>query len=175
MNHTHTFVPALSCVMKLSRLQLYILGLIVFFLPIVIYKWVWLSKARPTTGRVLYIDEPRRRSYGNTYPVIEYSAEGKRFLFRGRYNSPHQPGDSLSILYMPGNPKNKRLNTFWSIWIDVVLLNGFILILWTFLFLKGIIVGKKFGISKKGIKVLKEEDPIPYAEIVPPEDQRFLN
>ena len=160
--------------MKLSRFQLYISGLIVFFLPMIIYKGVWLFKARATTGRVLYIDEPRRRIYGNTYPVIEYSAEGKTFLFRGRYNSPHQPGDSLSILYMPGNPKNKRLNTFWSCWIDVVLLNGFILILWTFLFLKGIVEGKKFRISKSGIKVLKEEVPIPYAEIVPPEDQKLL-
>jgi hypothetical protein len=160
--------------MKLNRFQLYILGLIVFSLPMIIYKWVWLSKARETVGRVLYIDEPRRRNFGNTYPVIEYYAEDKRFLFRGRYNSQHQPGDSLPILYMPGNPKNKRLNTFWSCWIEVVLLNGFIMILWTFLFLKGIIEGKNFWISKKGINVLKEEDPIPYAEIVPPQDQKLL-
>jgi hypothetical protein len=161
--------------MKLNRFQLYISGFLVFSLPMIIYKWVWLSKAKEIIGQVLYIDEPRRRSYGNTYPVIEYFAEGKRFLFRGRYNSPHQPGDSLSILYIPGNPKNKRLNTFWSCWIDVVLLNGFILILWTFLFLKGIIVGKKFVISKKGIAILKEEDHIPYAEIVPSQDQKYLN
>ena len=48
------------------------------------------------------------------------------------------------------------------------------MILWTFLFLKGIIEGKNFWISKKGINVLKEEDPIPYAEIVLPQDQKLL-
>jgi hypothetical protein len=138
--------------MKLTRLQLYFLGLLLLLLPLIVYKLIWLKRSVITRGVVLDVYETRR--YRNTYPRIQFNTYNNTVTFSGHYNSPYEPGDSLDIRYIPSNPTNYSIDTFWNIWIVVIIINGMLFVFWSFLFLKNVIPQGQFLISSQGIKKL---------------------
>jgi hypothetical protein len=154
--------------MKLSRIQFYFFGLLILIAPYTIYKIIWISQSEITVGVVKNIYSTRRSSI--TYPRIAFSTGSQLHTFSGYSNSDYEPGDSVSIRYIPYFPTSHSINTFWNLWAMVFIINGIIILFWTFLFVRQVITGKSFIITKKGIRVPIQPNMFRIMFIVPKEE-----
>jgi hypothetical protein len=140
--------------MKLSRIQLLFLGFIIFLAPFVIYRLIWLTRSSKTKEVVLYIKETMFTRPSQTYPVIQFETNQYTVTVSGHYNAPYEEGDSVRLRYIPSNPTNFKVDTFWNCWVDVFIWAGFLLLLASFLLVRNIIPRKNFILNKRGISQL---------------------
>jgi len=143
--------------MILSRFEFYLFGLFIIFSPLVIYKVIWIGRSVTTTGTIISVTSKKsfRKSPRIVNLVIQFKAGDKKITFTGRYGAPFEIGDQLPIRYIPGNPINCRINKLWNCWAEVIIVNGFFLLLWSFLFFRNVISGHRFLITKRNIKKIE--------------------
>lgn len=56
-------------------------------------------------------------------PVIRFqdqSAMDVEFVAPGSNPASYDVGDSVDVVYQPGDPQNARINSFWSLWIGSI-------------------------------------------------------
>lgn len=97
---------------------------------------VFVARAEPVAGTVvdyaveqnaitfLQGGEPTGLLY---YPIVEYAAGGteQRVTGRtGRTSRTWEPGERLTVLVAPGDPRNARINTVFGVWGSAIILGG---------------------------------------------------
>jgi hypothetical protein len=141
--------------MNFNRIQLLLIIFAVLLLPFIIYRLMWLHRSVVTKGVVLYINHTVIIRTRQTYPVIQfYTPEKDTLTVTGHYNEPYEEGDSIQLRYIPSNPRNYRVDTFWNCWIEIILWAGFLVLFGSFLLIRDIVPNKQFTITIKGIKQL---------------------
>jgi hypothetical protein len=119
--------------MSFTRIQLLLIFFAILLLPVIAFRLVWLRRSVVTKGVVLYFNQTvftRPRQY---YPVIQfYTADNDTVTVRGHYNAPYEEGDSVQLRYIPSNPRNYRIDSFWNCWIETVLWAGFLVLFGSF-------------------------------------------
>ena len=89
--------------------------------------------AMPTVGKVVDIRVTDSGDGPNQFPIVEFTAaQGETVQFEGiSTNPPPIHGEQVPVLYSPKDPKNARINTFFSRWIFPVVFTpvGLILLL----------------------------------------------
>ena len=138
--------------MKLTRIQLLFIGFILLLSPLVVYRVIWLKRSNVTKGVVLYINQTAFTRPSQTYPVIQFKTEEYTVKVTGHYNSPYEEGDSVRLRYIPSNPTNYKIDTFWNCWIDVIIWAGFLLLFGSFLLVRSIIPNKSFILTNGRFK-----------------------
>ena len=118
--------------MRLSKWQIFILGLVlilsVFYFP----RLYWLGKSKRTIATVLYIEETHRSR--QTYPVFEYYTVDSRVVSRGSYNLPYNDADSVVVLYNPDDVLEVKVDDFKGHWIDRIMWLVPVLFVWILIF-----------------------------------------
>lgn len=141
--------------MKLNRSQFYAFLLVVFLLPLILYKLFWISSSETALGKVLSTGYIKSRSQGyQKFPVVIFETKEDTIQFNASYNLPFQPGDDFPVRYSLNNPKDARLNTFWGCWIETVIICGVLFLALTIIFIsKGLIPrNKSIHLTLMGIK-----------------------
>lgn len=94
-------------------------------LPLLIGKLIWISKTKTTTGVMSF------EGMGNagdmlpaTYAVFYFEHDADTTWFNSSANTSYKPGDLVPVRYNAANPDDARLNTFFSIWLGILLGGG---------------------------------------------------
>ena len=86
-----------------------------------------LSNSRKTFGRIIDIEEEKRRNGGYMYsPVIKYkSVTGDEYIYDSNtktgYTS-YKIGQEIELIYDKNNPQNARVNSFLDIWFLTIIM-----------------------------------------------------
>lgn len=86
-----------------------------------------LSNSHKTIGKIIGIEEERRRNGGYMYsPVIKYkSVTGDEYVYRSTtktgYTS-YKIGQQIELIYDKSNPQNARVNSFLDIWFLTIIM-----------------------------------------------------
>ncbi|MBZ5855584.1 DUF3592 domain-containing protein [Flavihumibacter profundi] len=88
----------------------------------------------------------------STYPVISFSSTGKDTVwFNGQDDLVYTPGQPVPVRYLQHDPTDARINTLYSLWIDVLIIAGVPCLMVLLIYLHRSIFpkGTKFLIGKK--------------------------
>jgi hypothetical protein len=137
--------------MKLTKWQLYFLGMLVIMLPFLLMRMSWLNSSIKTKAVVLYIEETRLRKGGpQTYPVFRYYTEDDyKITSAGNYNLDYKEGDSVNIRYDPKENTSFKVDTLWGCWKDLMYYFSPILLFVTMIFCARDIVPKLIYLKRK--------------------------
>ncbi len=86
-----------------------------------------LSNSHKTLGKIVGIEEERRRNSGDMYsPVIKYkSISGDEYVYHSStktgYTS-YKIGQEIELIYDKNNPQNARVNSFLDIWFLTIIM-----------------------------------------------------
>jgi hypothetical protein len=101
----------------MSRTKFFLALFSLLVVPLLSYKVIWLLQSRKTSG--IFAFEGRGNALDQMrFPYSDiYFKNGKDTIwFKGPGNLDLQPGATVSIRYLPGNPSQAKLDTFKAIW-----------------------------------------------------------
>ena len=121
--------------MKKLRILIYVfLGVGALMLLVALLLWNntrrFIANADTAQGRVIELIEVRDKDDGSiSYkPVVTYeAANGKSITFTASFSSkpaPYDVGESVEVLYAPGDPQEARIRGFSSLWLGPTILGG---------------------------------------------------
>lgn len=92
---------------------------ILFVLPFIVYKLVWIALAESTTGTMCFAGKSLNGQFSSEYPVIKFTSTGKdTIFFNGEEGVQLQIGEKVPILFHRNNPTGARVESFQGMWID---------------------------------------------------------
>ncbi len=108
--------------MILSRNQFFLLLFLISVIPFYAFKINWLAQSELTNGRMWfrgYTLEP----LGNisAHLVIKYKVGNDSLDFAATNDAEMNEEDIVSVRYQTNNPKDAKINSFKSIWLDSIL------------------------------------------------------
>ena len=108
--------------MLLSRNSFFLLLTFLFLLPLVLYKLLWLSGTKETTGTMYFTGHGNLGSVLgiSTYPVIWFKSGKDTVFFNGNVNIPLKSDEKVSVRYKVNNPSDAKVNSFVCIWGDTL-------------------------------------------------------
>lgn len=154
--------------MRLSKTKAYIIGLLLLIIPFLVYNLIWLAGTKKVNATVIAINKAsgslgitanKRYTSTSTYPVYEYIVGDHIYRRAGHDNMPSKAGDTVTLRYKVSDPLKARLNTFWGLWLQVIIWSGVLILLWSMVFLHRKIIPPRsvIHISSAGIKIIPPE------------------
>ena len=108
--------------MILTRNQFFLLLSIIFIMPVLVPKLIWIASSRKTIGEMRFVGHGNLGSaLGiSTYPVIRFAIGNDTIYFNGNINLNIRPGDKIDVRYQKNNPSDAKVNSFSCIWADAI-------------------------------------------------------
>lgn len=107
--------------MLLSRNQFFLALLVLFTIPVIIPKLIWLTKSKSTTGKVWFTGRTIELDGSITSHLVILFIAGKDSInFEAPQNLPYKEGAAVPVRYQSGDPSDARVNTFLRIWGDTI-------------------------------------------------------
>ena len=108
--------------MIFSRKSFFLWLSLLFLLPLILYKLLWLSGTKETTGTMYFTGHGNLGSVLgiSTYPVIWFKSGKDTIFFNGNVNIPLKMDEKLSVRYKVDNPSDAKVNSFTCIWGDTL-------------------------------------------------------
>ena len=135
--------------MRLTKWQLYFLGVLLLALPLIIIRIHWLNTSVKTKAVVLYYDKIRIRKSTQRYPVFQYETKDHIITVNGNYNLPFVAGDSVNIRYNPRDEVKYKIDTPWDCWKDLIIYPAPFLLFITMIFFAKDIIPPTIFLFKK--------------------------
>lgn len=134
--------------------------LVLFFVPFFIPRLIWLQQSRPVTGSVSFTGKDQAGQFVHTYAVITFRVNDSLYWFNGPDNMLYPEGTPIQVLYQPARPADARINSFLSVWGDLLVYTGipFLLILILYIHPQIIPWGSRIRFSSRS----------PYLTLFPP-------
>lgn len=127
---------------------------ILFFLlltPFLVYRLNWILGSTTTTGKMRFMGKTISGQISSVYPVISFYGGTDTVWFNGEGDNELQPGESVSVRFQKKDVHDARINTFFGIWMDLIIIAGVPSLMLLLIYLhKGIFpAGTKFLVGKK--------------------------
>jgi hypothetical protein len=108
--------------MTLSRHTFFLLLAMLLLMPLVLYKVIWLTGTRETTGTMYFTGHGNLGSVLgiSTYPVIWFASGKDTIFFNGNVNVSLKQNEKVSVRYKTDNPSDAKINSFICIWGDTL-------------------------------------------------------
>ncbi|MGN6491277.1 MAG: DUF3592 domain-containing protein [Agriterribacter sp.] len=111
--------------MTLKRNHFFLLLAVLALSPAIIVKLVWIFSAHTAHAKMAFAGKEISGQLVKNYSVMFFSTTGKDTVFFNTGDQElYEPGQVLPILYQPDEPTDARVNRFWSIWLDTVVIAG---------------------------------------------------
>ena len=108
--------------MTLSRHTFFLLLSLLLLMPLVLYKVIWLTGTRETTGTMYFTGHGNLGSVLgiSTYPVIWFRSGKDTIFFNENVNVSLKQNEKVSVRYRTDNPSDAKINSFICIWGDTL-------------------------------------------------------
>lgn len=127
--------------MVFTRTTFFVLLVLLLLMPVIGSRLWWLASARKARATTAFAGKEISGQLVRNYSVMMFSVSGSDTVFFNTGNEEiYQPGSVLPILYQPKDPTNARVNRFWSIWMDSIVIGGVLASIWLIVFLHPAIV-----------------------------------
>ena len=122
--------------MILKRRSFFTLLVILILLPVIAVKLWWLFSAKSAHAKMAFAGKEISGQLVRNYSVMFFSVTGKDTVFFNTGDQElYEPGQILPILYQPDEPSDARVNSFWSIWLDTIVIAGVLAVILLIVFL----------------------------------------
>lgn len=115
--------------------NLFFTFLLMLLLPFFVPRIVWLMRSRAVTGSVSFTGKDQAGQFVHVYAVVTFRANDSLFWFNGPDNMLYEEGTPLPVLYQPDHPADARINSFLSVWGDLLVYTGIPLLLLLILYI----------------------------------------
>ena len=122
--------------MIFSRTKFFILLTLLVLSPVIGVKLWWLVSARKANAKMAFAGKEISGQLVRNYSVMMFSVTGTDTIFFNTGDQElYQPGQVLPVLYQPDEPSDARVNRFWSIWQETVVIGGVLAVIILIVFL----------------------------------------
>ncbi len=107
--------------MIISKNKFFLLLVVIFILPFVLYKIFWLANAEKTIGEMRFFGRTIEVQGTSEHAVFKFTTGKDTIFFNGNFDLVYKTGEPVSIRYQKNNPRDARVNSFAGTWLDTVL------------------------------------------------------
>lgn len=107
--------------MIISKTQLLLLACVIFILPFLLYKIIWLGTSTRTTAKMCFMGRTLEVQGTSDHAVYSFTIGEKKIFFNASFELDARPGEIVAIRYQKNNPGDAKVNSFSSIWLDTIL------------------------------------------------------
>ncbi len=128
--------------------------------------WFYLDTAKFIRGSQeaegMVVELETHGSSGERYyhPVVEFTTpEGERVRFVSSFGSrppAYDVGESVTVLYPEGSPREAKIKSFWSLWLGTVIAGG----LGVLFFVIGLVMAVVFGAGRRHRRLVQTGVPV---------------
>ncbi len=104
--------------MLLCRNQFFLFLLLIFVMPIIAWKLVWLARSERSWGIMCFTGGTLTALGTSQHPVILFKAGNDSVFFNANSNFSFKPGEKVAVRYHKEAPREARVDTPISIWGD---------------------------------------------------------
>ena len=137
--------------MLLNKNQFF--GILFFLLltPFLVYRLCSIAGSLTTAGKMRFMGKTISGQITSVYPVISFSSGADTIWFNGEGDNGLLPGESVPVRYQRKDVHDARINTFFGVWMDLIIIAGVPSLMLLLIYLhKGIFpAGTKFMLGKK--------------------------
>lgn len=98
--------------------------LLLLLLPFFVPRMIWVLKSQLITGEASFTGKEQTGQYMHTYAVVTFTVNDSAYWFNGPDNLLYQEGEKIAVRYQPHHPQDARINTFISLWGDLLVYTG---------------------------------------------------
>lgn len=109
--------------------------LVVLIMPFFIPRLIWLQRSQALTGSVSFTGKDQAGQFMHTYAVVTFRVNDSLYWFKGPDNMLYPEGTSIPVLYQPARPSDARIQSFLSVWGDLLVYAGIPFLLLFMLFI----------------------------------------
>jgi hypothetical protein len=115
---------------RLNRVKLFVLGLVVIVTCYFIRQVTFIVTSHCAEGKVVAVTNANNTRTRISYPVVEFSVDGREYAFTGESNMDVEKGDRVEVIYKTDDPTDAHIYTFAGFWLRNIIWFIVPLLLW---------------------------------------------
>jgi hypothetical protein len=110
--------------MLISRTRFFLAAFILLITPFLLYKIGWLIRSEKVIGTMSFVGKSYTGQLSHVYSVIWFMNGKDTIWFNGMDEILYEKGERVPVRFIPSDPSSARIDTFSSIWADVLGFGG---------------------------------------------------